>query len=317
MTILSKNVMDKRITRNKAAEILGVSRQTISNYIKDGLLGGFKDEKGNTYVNAEDVEKYKAKYKMISVSKEMLDKKLAEVKAAKEQANYELAETRKAIFGHHSFGACTEDVRNMITALYEASLVPCLKAREYKLLMAFLNDGNKSLLELSEEYCLTPERCRQIIRKACQKFYTQTTEIGQDIKTNKELKEEVESLKSAIKALQKDYDTFRVEHGEKQISDIVFPPKILSTRFIDCDLSVRCLNCLKSWDIDTFEDLLTRYTCMNDLKNIRNFGNKTYYELSDLLEERNLIFKKSEESLEEYYIRLNKHLTEKEYERKD
>jgi len=56
---------------------------------------------------------------------------------------------------------------------------------------------------------------------------------------------------------------------------------------------------------------------MNDLKNIRNFGNKTYYELSDLLEERNLIFKKSEESLEEYYIRLNKHLTEKEYERKD
>lgn len=48
--------MDKRITRNKAAEILGVSRQTISNYIKDGLLGGFKDEKGNTYVNAEDIE---------------------------------------------------------------------------------------------------------------------------------------------------------------------------------------------------------------------------------------------------------------------
>lgn len=309
--------MEKRMTRNKAAEILGVSRQTISNYIKDGLLGGFKDEKGNTYVNAEDIERYAKKYKFITVSEEMLDKKLAEIKAAKEQANDELAEMRKALFFKHNYGTCNEDVKNMITALYEASLVPCLKAREYKLLMAFLNDGNKSLLELSEEYCLTPERCRQIIRKACQKFYTQTKEIRQGIKTNKELKEEVESLKSAIKALQKDYDTFRVEHGEKQISDIVFPPKILSTRFIDCDLSVRCLNCLKSWDIDTFEDLLTRYTCMNDLKNIRNFGNRSYNELVDFLEERNLIFKKSEESLEEYYIRLNKHLTEKEYERKD
>ena len=309
--------MDKRITRNKAAEILGVSRQTISNYIKDGLLGGFKDEKGNTYVNAEDIERYAKKYKFIAVSEEMLDKKLAEIKAAKEQANNELAETRKAIFGHHTFGACTEDVRNMITALYQANLAPYLKAREHKLLMAFLNDGNKSLHDLSEEHCLTPERCRQIISKACHKFYTQTKETRLDIKTNKELKEEVESLKSAIKALQKDYDAFRIEHGEKQISDVVFPPKILSTRFIDCDLSVRCLNCLKSWDIDTFEDLLTRYACMNDLKNIRNFGNKTYYELSDLLEERNLVFKKSEESLEEYYIRLNKHLTEKEHERKD
>lgn len=309
--------MDKRITRNKAAEILGVSRQTISNYIKDGLLGGFKDEKGNTYVNAEDIERYAKKYKFIAVSEEMLDKKLAEIKAAKEQANDELAEIRKALFFKHNYGACNEDVRNIITALYQANLAPYLKAREHKFLMAFLNDGNKSLHDLSEEHCLTPERCRQIISKACHKFYTQTKEIRQDIKTNKELKEEVESLKSAIKALQNDYDAFRIEHGEKQISDVVFPPKILSARFIDCDLSVRCLNCLKSWDIDTFEDLLTRYTCMNDLKNIRNFGNKTYYELSDLLEERNLIFKKSEESLEEYYIRLNKHLTEKEYERKD
>lgn len=33
-----------RITRNKAAEILGVSRQTISNYIKEGILGSYVDE---------------------------------------------------------------------------------------------------------------------------------------------------------------------------------------------------------------------------------------------------------------------------------
>ena len=30
-----------RMTRNKAAEILGVSRQTISNYIKEGILGSY------------------------------------------------------------------------------------------------------------------------------------------------------------------------------------------------------------------------------------------------------------------------------------
>lgn len=44
-----------RITRNKAAEILGVSRQTISNYIKEGILGSYVGEHGILYVNSEDI----------------------------------------------------------------------------------------------------------------------------------------------------------------------------------------------------------------------------------------------------------------------
>jgi predicted site-specific integrase-resolvase len=53
-----------RITRNKAAEILGVSRQTISNYIKEGILGSYVGEHGILYVNSEDIEKYAQKYKI-------------------------------------------------------------------------------------------------------------------------------------------------------------------------------------------------------------------------------------------------------------
>ena len=45
-----------RITRNKAAEILGVSRQTISNYIKEGILGSYVGEHGILYVNSADIE---------------------------------------------------------------------------------------------------------------------------------------------------------------------------------------------------------------------------------------------------------------------
>lgn len=40
-----------RITRNKAAEILGLSRQTISNYIEQGLIGSCVGEHGILYVN--------------------------------------------------------------------------------------------------------------------------------------------------------------------------------------------------------------------------------------------------------------------------
>lgn len=55
-----------RITRNKAAEILGLSRQTISNYIEQGLISSCVGEHGILYVNSEDVEKYAQKYKMLA-----------------------------------------------------------------------------------------------------------------------------------------------------------------------------------------------------------------------------------------------------------
>ena len=56
-----------RMTRNKAAEALGVTPQTISNYVKDGILGGFIGIKNTLYVNAEDVDKYLKKYRFIAV----------------------------------------------------------------------------------------------------------------------------------------------------------------------------------------------------------------------------------------------------------
>ena len=83
-----------RITRNKAAEILGVSRQTISNYIKEGILGSYVGEHGILYVNSEDIEKYAQKYKMIAANEKMIDEKLKEVEYRKRAINVELTELR-------------------------------------------------------------------------------------------------------------------------------------------------------------------------------------------------------------------------------
>lgn len=83
-----------RITRNKAAEILGVSRQTISNYIKEGILGSYVGEHDILYVNDEDIEKYAQKYKMIAANEKMIDEKLKEVEYRKRAINVELTELR-------------------------------------------------------------------------------------------------------------------------------------------------------------------------------------------------------------------------------
>ena len=84
-----------RITRSKAAEILGVSRQTISNYIEQGLIGSYKDH-SIVYVNSEDIEKYAQKYKMLAVNEKIIDDKLKELKERKNAINIELAEMRNA-----------------------------------------------------------------------------------------------------------------------------------------------------------------------------------------------------------------------------
>lgn len=70
----------RTMTRNKAAEALGVTPQTISNYVKEGILGGFIGIKNTLYVNADDVDKYLKKYRFIAVKEEMIDRKIRELK---------------------------------------------------------------------------------------------------------------------------------------------------------------------------------------------------------------------------------------------
>lgn len=86
-----------RITRNKAAEILGVSRQTISNYIKEGILGSYVGEHGILYVNSEDIEKYAQKYKMIAANEKMIDEKLKEAEKESDTAIHQIAEKNRTI----------------------------------------------------------------------------------------------------------------------------------------------------------------------------------------------------------------------------
>lgn len=64
--------------------------------------------------------------------------------------------------------------------------------------------------------------------------------------------------------------------------------KLLKTKLVDMDLSVRALNCLKAADVETLGDLVQFNK--NDLLKFRNFGKKSLTELDDLLEAMNLSF---------------------------
>lgn len=297
-----------RITRNKAAEILGVSRQTISNYIKEGILGSYVDEHGIMYVNSEDIEKYAQKYKMIAANENMIDEKLKEVEYRKRAINVELTELRNRATANGKLAANAVGMLfGVINTMSHLGVLPNLTYRESHILKDIINGMNYD--ELSLKYDLTPTRIRQIVDKTCNKLtYNENIAIA-DLSTNKALQYEVERLNKVIKSLQASYDEYRRGKGDKPLCGAVLPPLILSRDINDCGFSVRILNMFRSYSIYTVGDLLRKFHGKSDLAKIRNLGNKSTLAILDFIEENNLSFKENGESEEDFYIRLNNKLS--------
>lgn len=304
-----------RITRNKAAEILGLSRQTISNYIEQGLIGSCVGEHGILYVNSEDVEKYAQKYKMLAANEKMIDDKLKEIEAHKRAINVELTELRNRATANGKLAANAVGMLfGVINAISYLNITPKLSYRESQMLKDIINGMTYD--ELSFKYDLTTARIRQIIDKTCNKLtYNENAAIA-DIATNQDLRIVIDGLKKKLKAVQTSYDEYRRAKGDVPISGAVLPPLILGKDVNDCDFPVRILNMFKSYNVYTIGDLLRKFHGKSDIAKIRNLGKKSIYIILDFIEENNLSFKQDGESDEDFYIRLN-NLMNKKHEEND
>lgn len=291
-----------RITRKEAAELLGVSIQTITNYVNQGLLGGFKGEKGIQYVNADDVEAYASKYKFITVSQQLLDRKLSELEQARRQVDEEMAELRRNLVGNLP-KYLGEEVCSAISAVYEAGFVPGMKQRECDILCSCIK--GEELKSIAQRYHLTRERVRQVVVKACRRISTHTDDLRTNIRTNRELRSEVAMLKSSLTTLRSDFNIYRAEREETLLSENdTQEPAITRTLLTDLNFSVRLQNALAREQITTLGELLTKYT-PDTLAKLRSLGKKSLIEIRDFLDERGLSFKRGNESLTQYYVRLN------------
>ena len=297
-----------RITRNKAAEILGVSRQTISNYIKEGILGSYVGEHGIMYVNSEDIEKYAQKYKMIAANENMIDEKLKEVEYRKRAINVELTELRDRATANGKLAANAVGMLfGVINTMSHLGVLPNLTYRESNLLKDIINGMTYD--ELSIKYGVSSTRIRQIAEKTCNKLTYNENIVIAELSTNRTLQYEVERLKKVIKSLQVSFDEYRRAKGDKPVSSAVLPPLILGKDINDCNLPVRILNALRWCEVYTVGDLLRKFHCKSDLYKIRNLGKKSIWIILDFIEENNLDFKENGESEEEFYIRLNDKLS--------
>lgn len=297
-----------RITRKKAAEILGLSRQTISNYIEQGLIGSCVGEHGILYVNSEDVEKYAQKYKMIAANEKMIDEKLKEVEYRKRAINIELTELRDRATANGKLAANAVGMLfGVINTMSHLGVLPNLTYRESSLLKDIINGMTYD--ELSIKYGVSATRIRQIAEKTCNKLTYNEDIVIAELSTNRTLQYDVDRLKKVIKSLQVSFDEYRRAKGDKPVSSAVLPPLILSRDLNDCNFPVRILNSLRWCEVYTVGDLLRKFHCKSDLYKIRNLGKKSIWIILDFVEENNLDFKENGESEEEFYIRLNNKLS--------
>lgn len=289
------------MTRNKAAEALGVTPQTISNYVKEGILGGFIGIKNTLYVNADDVDKYLKKYRFIAVKEEMIDRKIRELKDRENEINDRLADTRKELLGAKSYK--TPSAIILAKALFRAAMIPRLSTREMDIIDMYIE--GESLQEIADVFSLTSTRVNQILAKALRKFTEQTDEITSNLRVNSELEAEIHSLKLSVAALKKEYNDYRLIHGDTEGESLFAPPEILSKPIEECGFSRRVISVL-NWDkVYDVNGLVTKFFCLDDILKLRNIGRGYLHEIKIFMENHGLLFIRPGESTSQYYRRLN------------
>lgn len=298
------------LTRHQVAEILGVCDQTVSNYCKEGLLGSWKGKGNVLYVNAEDVEKYKEKLRMIAADERLIALKRKKLEEDRTMIDREDTMLRKVITVRHA-DDYNKDLSSLVKNLYESGIVS-MRGREKDVLCAFIDGENTR--ELSERYNLSVQRIYQILNKAIERFgdindiRESWTFYGEMEKKIEDLQKENEILKRKVSP--EDY---------YEMSDHL--KSLLGIRLVDLNISVRALNVMKSFreangkgdrcPIETVGELITCPGGKLAIISQQNCGRKTFNEFVDIVESLGLLFKFSTEDEAPFYRRLDRHLRER------
>ena len=278
----------------EAAKRLGVSRQTLMNWSSDGIIDvrNIAGSNKSLWVDWEALEKLAPIMTDIEKARLALEKQREEMKEEYKRNSACLTEVRNNITGIERLGRLSTKMdfyESIPHIMYELGLI---NGREMNVVLSIIY-GN-TLEAIAEQHGLTRQRILQIYAKALRK----SKEIGKfkdDVLSLETTREELERAKSTILYLNRELASYkRLEDMENKTMDEKVTAlaetdnmiKLLTTRLVDCELSVRALNCLKCIDVDTIGDLVQLNK--TDLLKLRNFGRKTMYELDDFLESLNL-----------------------------
>ena len=301
----------KLIQVQEAAERTGVTKQTIRNWIAKGILPA-KKISGTNYLDADMLDELTKEIQDVEETRRKLEEEREfyhnESKVYRTMIDdiYNDKKTYRYLSICVNRGIRTEFFDTMIRLL---EVIGILNQREGAVLLDILHGETYEVV--GERFGLTRERIRQIAEKAIRRSRDLTT-IQERLDLVTKYEEDITMLKSDNKRLrelvrkQDEEDKWKSEMSEeeriKYIKEHDEMCKLLSTRLVDCDLTVRSLNCLMAGDVETIGDLARIKP--QDLLKFRNFGKKSLVELRDLLDAHDLSFGMDVDKIYEERVKL-------------
>lgn len=279
------------MTRKEAADWLGVTPQTISNYETKGLLHAIRTpRKGRNgpikRYSREEVHLLRGNpafndFKSIDVKVQALRKVLQDEEL---MLSLKIEEKRKA-FQEVMTGNRPKTwyrYREIILQLLKTADEKALSVREAAVLRELL-DG-KTIREVARSFSISNERVRQVYKSALRHLLRlrNIADAKQDEadKRIKQLEWEVNKLNDIVWALK---NNVPAEPATAAISDneLFRNTAPFKVPLDDYGLSVRTGHCLKAAEIRTVGDLVAQ--SRRDISRIRNLGRKSLFELDLLL----------------------------------
>ena len=287
----------KLIQVTEAAERLGVSRQTLENWGKNGTLKIRKmGQTGNAHwVDADTIDALADTMQDVAHAREMLEKEREDIQAEYRKEHKTLRDIRRELYMINKFGTSAYAKEFFLGIPVMLEEIGQLNHRESQIMRMIIN-GN-DLGWIADEFGLTRSRITQIFYKGCRKARS-LENIKEQLDELERLRAENTEMQNTMKVMSRDLKVQQIAEQElkeleeadriKYIKETDELLKLYGTRLVDCNLSVRALNCLKAADLETVGDLAK---CLKtDLLKFRNFGRKSLTELDDFLDGLGLCF---------------------------
>lgn len=290
--------MERLISRYEAAEILGVTPQTITNWMDSGVINGHRiKHNGRTHqmVDRNTVMSILDDAKDIEKTEERIAKMKEELEEEERNFNFKKAIVDKTGVDQRATVAVIDIAKSFVGYYLQD------RTRMRDIVMDFI-DGLQ-LTTIAQKNGITAERTRQIVCKAARIMLE--TETYEDMKKkNEALEHRLGELENAYKMTSAELNRIEAVIRKHQIlcdgvdgvtisatedeQATIRLFNLLKERLVDFDLSVRALNCLKSIGCETVGDVVQQRK-INFLK-CRNFGKKSLCEIEDFVESLGLHF---------------------------
>ena len=282
--------MTKLISITEATKMIGVSRQTLENWGSRGIIKikEMGDHGHAHWVDQDTIEALADTMQDVEHGLQMLLAQKAELVAENKRLHEQIRNTRKEIIDRSRLTRLShaKDFYLSIPSMMEN--LGLLTTKEADVVRGIIN--GETFEQIGKKVGYTHDYVKRIYIKALRRS-SEIKVMAERIEELDRVKKELEEAKQAIEMLDKqlkhqrkaEYALLQKDKAERiniyKESDNQI--KLLNKRLVDCHLTVRALNCLKSAEIDTVGDLAR---CNEtDLMKLSNFGKKTLHELSELL----------------------------------